>query len=259
MQERLTQIIRKPIRYKVILEIILVPDNLLTSPPNVVPPICGSDHAAQTIEIITRITDVTQSHKGPFYNRDFSKTNFQRCVDHLSQIDWVQMFNKCTDVDDYMSIFALLLSSTLDLFTPWKKQYNKHRERFPKYMMKLIYKKRRLWKSARKTGDYSAYRSCCLMVKKSISDFHSWEELKIINGKNKTVFYSYVNNKLGGRKSQITCLRGNDNNLIHDEVAIAEMFNEEFSKNFNESEVATAFPPGRQDGLLFNCTPEEKQ
>ena len=167
------------------------------------------------------------------------------------------MFNKCTDVDDYMSIFAKLLSSTLDLFTPWKKQYNKHRVRFPKYMMKFIHKKRRLCKSARKTGDYSAYRSCCLMVKKSISDFHSRKELKIINDKNKTVFYSYANNKLRRRKSQITCLRGNDNNLIYDEVTMAEMFNKEFSKNFNESEVATAFPPGRQDGLLFNCTPED--
>ena len=51
------------------------------------------------------------------------------------------MFNKCTDVDDYMSIFAKLLSSALDLFTPWKKQYNKHRVLFPKYMMKLIHKK----------------------------------------------------------------------------------------------------------------------
>ena len=163
------------------------------------------------------------------------------------------MFKKCTDVDDYMSIYAKLLSSTLDLFTPRKKQYKKHRVRFPKYMMKLIHKKRRLWKSARKTGDYTAYRSCCLMVKKSISDFHFSEELKFINGKNKTIFYSYINNKLGCRKSQITCLRVNDNNLIYDEVTIADMFNEEFSKNFNESEVATAFPPGRQDGLLLTA------
>ena len=108
--------------------------------------------------------------------------------------------------------------------------------------------------STRKTGDYSAYRSGYLMVKKSISDFHSNEELKIINSKTKTVFYSYVNNKLGRRKNQITCLRGNDNNMIYNEVTMAEMFNKEFSKNFNESEVVTAFPPGRQDGLLFSCT-----
>ena len=33
MQERLTQMIRKPTRHKAILDIILVPDNLLTSPP----------------------------------------------------------------------------------------------------------------------------------------------------------------------------------------------------------------------------------
>ena len=37
---------------------------------------------------------------------------------------------------------------------------------------------------------------------------------------------------------------------------MAEMFNKEFSKNFNESEVVTAFPPGKH-GLLFNCTPED--
>ena len=256
MQEGLTQMIRQPTRHKAILDIILVPDSLLTSPPNVMPPICDLDHAAQTIEITTRISDVTQFHKCPFHHRDFSKTDFQRCVDHLSQIDWVQMFNKCTDFDDYMPIFAKLLSSTLDLFTPWKKQYNKHRVRFPKYIMKLIHKKRRLSKSARKIGDYSAYRICCLMVKKSISDFHYSEELKIINGKNRTVFYSYVNNKPRRRKRQINYLRGNYNKLIYDEVTMAEMFTKELSKNFNESDVATAFQPGRQDGLLFKCTPE---
>ena len=77
--------------------------------------------------------------------------------------------------------------------------------------------------------------------------------LKKKNGRNKSRFYRFINERLG-KRSSLQSLTIFNTIGIKQEKEVAEIFSNEFSSNFSQdANVPIEFSDGSEEGLMFNC------
>ena len=135
-------------------------------------------------------------------------------------------FQGCSSVDEYTDRFTYELRSAVHASTSYRRKFK--RERLPKFIVRLLQAKKKAWRHARYSGDYSAYKVAHRVVKAAIRQFRYSQEDCIVYYNNRQMFYSYVRNKLDGASHTIEleavggCVSGKE---------ATDMLLDEFSKN----------------------------
>ena len=130
-EHMLTQLAYEPIRQFALLDLIFVSPGLTKSCITNLPPVSSSDHSAQMLTIYSTFN----------YNAKPKKqfTDYQILDKMLSQIIWVNEFERCSTVDDYANVFTAILLNAINL-SYYKPLYK--RDALPKNIIKLIHLKR---------------------------------------------------------------------------------------------------------------------
>jgi hypothetical protein len=107
-------------------------------------------------------------------------------------------------------------------------------------ILKMVKRKRALWKTFKRTGeqtDYVAHRAFSNKLSTIIKEERIRYELKIANSNNPKSFYKHVRTALGG-PVKIPQVRNVDGNIVRDHTDCANIFAESFSKVFTRESVA---------------------
>ena len=97
--------------------------------------------------------------------------------------------------------------------------------------MKLIRKKNAEWTKAKDAVDKTAYFKARNAFRTSLAAWRAEKEKQLINGRNKSRFYRFINERLG-KRSSLQSLTMSDNNEIKQGKEVAEIFSNKFSSNF---------------------------
>ena len=153
----------------------------------------------------------------------------------LSNIDWDNKFEGKTGVGSW-DIFKEILKEETDRCVPKKKRrINSKPIWMNPNILRLIRKKRRLWKWYTREGgkdyeSFEAYKKVQAEVKKSVQNAKRNFERKIAKDKNKKAFYSYMKKKTSNRVSVGPLKEGNE--LVTDNKKMAEMLNKWYCSVF---------------------------
>ena len=245
------------------LDLVLVSDNVCAESCLQLPPIAGSDHLTQNFHIKVH-QDIRLSSVGlpcnessVSYNQlDLSCIDVDRTNQLLFSVDWNTIFSGSTEIDTMVSVFMKILWDIFNITAPFKRPFKRHPQRLPKAILRLIWRKRKAWKSFTKTGNRAPYAESCRMVKLSINKFHADQEKKLLNCNDKKVFFQYVNKRLGRHEFLPTTFKDSTGLTLDSDLEIANAFNSEFSHNFGVT-ISSCCPKGDADGLRFNCTIED--
>ena len=227
LQHNLVQIARDATRENALLDLVITSQHFASSSVNNLPPIGGSDHATQFVQL--RAIVHTQSRVMR------KEVNYIKLGNILSQFDWIAFFADCNYVDTYASKFnAALLTAVADC-TRYKPAYK--RRRLPEHVVQLLHEKKAKWLEAKITGDYTSYKAARKTARAAIRRHRRNVESRLIYNNDSKAFYSYINNKRKNDKQ--ICLAINDKALTDREAA--EAFQAQFVTNFSP-----AFGAGHQ-------------
>ena len=164
-------------------------------------PIAGSDHTSQ--RLVVELDALKMEN-----NKQSTKIN--SLIQSLSNIDWSELFIGCKDTDVYAQRFHDILQAALSdaRYTPVKRSH----PNLPNYILKLTHVKRKLWKTAKLTGDTSQFKAASKLVRWSIRNYYKIKEEKLINQKDSKKFYAYLNSRI--KKSKSTAIKLYDGNFI---------------------------------------------
>ena len=159
-KQKLSQIVSHPTRGDNILDILLLTKGLQACSPICVPPFARADHSIEQVDLAYKYNPKRTSTYHCGFTKNYSKTNFHMVQQLLAQVDWSVIFANAADVNNYVERFNKIFKETIDNNTPVCKIFKKHKQRYPKHIMKLIYSKRCEWKKAREFKNYALYKVC---------------------------------------------------------------------------------------------------
>jgi hypothetical protein len=219
MEHNLSLIASQPTRGDALLDLVYVTPDFINSNISDLPPIARSDHSAQLIELpISSVSDVKQ----------------RKVVDAkqlgllLGQLDSTTMFSECRDVDDYANVLTATLLGAIADSTRFKQVCK--RQRLPRYIVQLLHTKKKLWRAAKQSKEFSKYKAAKKTARAAIRSHQRNLENRLVYSNNRRAFFSHINDKLYQKKNKIQLLV--DDVAVSDGVA-ADMFAHEFSKNFS--------------------------
>ena len=236
------------------LDLVLVSDNICALNCHQLPPIAGSDHLTQFLRIeSSQIMCISTSVCNGI---DLSRIDISRTNQLLCNINWNTVLSSTTNVDQMLSIFMNILWDIFNMTAPLKQRFKRHPQRFPRSILKLIWKKRKAWKLYVKTGRRMPYTLACRKVKWSIRQFYAEQENNLLKRNDKKSFFRYVNKRLGRSQQLPSCFKTKSGMTLGSENEIANAFNSEFVHNFGET-VISCCPKGDENGLMLTCTIED--
>ena len=121
----------QPTRGDALRNLVYIPPKFISCTVSDPPPIAGSDHSAQLLELpISIISNVKQR----------KVVDVEQLGLLLSQFDSSSMFNECRDVNDYASVLTAALLGAIADSTRFK-QVCKH-QRLPRHIVQLLHAKK---------------------------------------------------------------------------------------------------------------------
>ena len=216
------QIAREATREDALLDLIFTKSHFADSAVNTLPPVGGSGHAAQLIQLRTTFNNKASTMRKVM---DYTKLGHV-----LSQIDWSLYFNNCANVDNYAAKFNDTCLRALSNCTHHKPIYK--RRRLPKHVVRLLHIKKVSWQEAKRSGDYTKYKAARITARAAIRRHRRNVESRLMYNNDQRTFFSYINRKNKSQDGQI-CLIINDTAVTDHEAA--EAFLVEFAKNFSSS------------------------
>ena len=172
---------------------------------------------------------------------DYSKADFSGIKNRLS-LDWYTLF-KNNGAEHSWLIFKEKLATSIEACIPLKDRRSQHR---PLWMntnaMRIIRKKRRLWrkyKSSSDHADYTAYLQIQKLTTKIIRGAKKKLERKLAKNmkKNPRQFYSYMNSNTKAG-TQVGPLQDGDK-LVSDSHGICNVLNKQFVSVFTQENTST--------------------
>ncbi|KAJ3645915.1 hypothetical protein Zmor_023534 [Zophobas morio] len=234
VNSNLNQLVNEPTRYRLnqrpsTLDLILTSDDTSLANLNYLNPFGKSDHL--TLKLDLQLCFVARSKTVTLQKRI---VDFKKADEYLSTVDWATLLNH-PSVDTNWESFKNHLKLATDKYSytitykassskPW----------IDNKILKLIKKKRSLWRTFKRTGkedDYKVHRAFSNRVSSIIKDVKHKYEKRIADQKNPKKFYSYIRNKLSGpvRKPQVKDATGH---IIEDDCVTANIFAETFAQSF---------------------------
>jgi hypothetical protein len=194
----------------------------------------SSDHDIIKFDLFTKISMKRNDRLIP----NLKKANFVKIKEVLHNIDWVNEFEH-QGVEEAWNKFKEILKDISDKYVPLRKVRNKNTPLWMKNnIMKIIRKKRKLWKVYRETKeakDYFNYKAEEAKVKRDV-----WQAKKSFEKElackiktNPKAFYSYVRSKQK-TKDVVGPLKGEDGVIRTEDKEIANTLNSYFSSVFTK-------------------------
>ena len=224
-ENALIQYVKEPTRGSAILDLILSNDELMVIDVSVCEPFSTSDHASVTFSMnFTPTTPKAMSYY------DYPKANFVEMNRHLSDIDWIMFFSVCASVQDCYEHFLTLLYHLIEIYVTVKIIIHKSKT-YPEYIIRLLRKKNRLWRTRHQVNGKEKYKECAKKCKFKIKKYYRNIEKNIVQKQNLRAFYSLVNKSLK-KKTGVAPLRDQNGNLTTDDLLKARLLCEQFSSVF---------------------------
>ena len=219
-------------------------DNLIAS-VRPLDPLGASHHTMIHVELIVPSNSNNTIEMVP----DYSKADFGQMREQLDQVVW-EVELRDLDAEASWNLFKDKVTSTVDACIPKKKRRNNGK---PLWMqqntMRIIRKKRRLWKHYTTTRDYQSYleykpvqNATKSMVKKAKREFE--KNLAKNVKKNPKAFYSYINNRCKVQ-AKVGPLKDPDGKVQNDDTIQAKILNEKFSTAFTREDTTSTPTPSQ--------------
>ena len=155
-----------------------------------------SHHTSIQVEIIIPSNTNSTNELVP----DYSKANFDVIREKMGVIDWETCFNNL-NAEESWNLFKDRLTRTIDECIPKKRRRNNSKPLWmQRNIIRIIRKKRRLWKqytSSREYQSYLAYKRVQRETKSAVRKAKKEFEKKLASDvkKNPKAFYSYISNR----------------------------------------------------------------
>lgn len=234
----LDQLITFPTHAQNFLDLLLCSDKQKVLNICPAPPFSTSDHESFTFELYFNPT-----YEQELVSRDFMKSNFSAIETHLSTVCWPLIFSNCCNIQQFYEAFLNVMHTLIELHVP-NKTINKFTPKFPKNILNLLSKKRKIWRKYKQNSNFkTAYKNVAKQCKQIISDHYSNQELKLLD-KNSSLksFYSFVNKRLNMNKTIPDIL--SDNVIASEDLVKANAFNKFFSSTFTvDNNIPIIVPP----------------
>ena len=163
---------------------------------------------------------------------NFKKGDYPALIHYCSTIDWDSIFHENSTVSSMWSVFKANLLIGINRHVPPKKVGLVFKKvSYPHHIRKLIVKKKRLWKTAKRSGNFDNYKKLTEKYKTAVNDYNDLCENEIMSSGKVNDFYKYVKSKIKAR-SQIPPLLNENNIEISDDLNKAELFNAYFASVF---------------------------
>ena len=246
----LEQINCEPSREKAFLDLVLVSPSLIQSTVVQRPPVAGSDHMAQLIDLYVHTESLSEDCKASMC--------YEQMAAYLTAVDWHLAFAGCKDVDDYAAVFSAELDAAYIESTVYTRHRRRKRDSLPKYILKLICKKNEEWRKSVVSGDRSKYCEARNKFRAAVSSWRAECERNLLCGRNKCKFYRYINKRLG-RNAYAPIAMKQGNNIVLG-VNAAEMLSMECASNFKayrDGDVECGTSCASENGLQLNCSLED--
>ena len=91
------------------------------------------------------------------------------------QVDWVMLFRGCCHVNEY----AELMTNQLRLVNLARSARVLKKYDFPRHIVKLIHAKAAIWRHAKRSADFTAYRSAYRVSKAIIRQFRKIKRIEV--------------------------------------------------------------------------------
>ena len=167
-------------------------------------------------------------------NYNYKKANFTILSNYLNSIDWIALFSQ-KNVNDMWLIFTQKLLEAVSKYIPVYNRNSRHKRIIPKALKKLINKKNKMWKLARKTKNAFFIGQHTDLSKKFKREINNNERFKINNlckSNNMKNFNDFINKKIGRVKTS-TIIKSNDTHERVDNNVAVELFAKFFHSTFS--------------------------
>jgi len=161
---------------------------------------------------------------------NFRKANYEAINNHLSTVDWAEIMSRCSDVDKLWNEISVILKFCIKNFVPKQTQNVKNGPKYPKFIRKLLVKKRHVYKH-----DRTKFREISKKYEKAVKEFHARTEREIIESGNLGRFFNYVNSK-SQCKMTIPPLKLPDGSLTVDNSKKCDLLNDYFASVFTRDD-----------------------
>ena len=225
------------------IDLVLTDDDNLIASVKPVGHLGASHHAMMMVEFLIP----TQSNDTIELVPDYKNANFQEMREKLGSIDWKTDLEELDAVHSWNK-FKGTVSSTVDSCVPKKKRRNNSKPLWmQRNVMRVIRKKRRLWKRYSTTQDYQSYlaykkvqNEATSAIRKAKREF----EKKLADNakKNPKAFYQYLNSRCKVQ-SKVGPLKDSSGNVHTDDSVQAGLLNDKFVESFTREDLSSLPTP----------------
>ena len=219
------------------------PDLVLSTDDSLVHSVtdCGklgsSDHSMLWIEVAADLTSSVSMEQVP----DWKKADMNKLKEELAGVNWMEEMDGL-DANQCWEVFKLKMEKAQDAAIPKKmRRVGSRPVWMTKNVMRVIRKKRRLWKNYKESKDYEeymAYKTVEKKVKDSVRNAKKRFEKNLAKDvkKNPKAFYSYLKSKTSNRQSVGPLKK--DGKVVSDDEEQADILNQFFASVFTEEDLS---------------------
>ena len=234
------------------IDLVLSDNDHLIASVNPVGHLGASHHTMMMVEVIVPSSTNDTEELVP----DYKKADFAKMRATVGAIDWVSELS-LRDASNSWNYLKETVSSTTEACIPKKKRRNNTK---PLWMdrnaMRVIRKKRRLWKQYCSTSDYESYLAykqvqnfTKSVIRKAKKDFE--KKLAANAKKNPKAFYRYINSTCK-TQSKVGPLKDSAGNIQTDDSTQAEILNDKFVTCFTREDLSVLPTPEQKFDSSLN-------
>lgn len=233
----LLQLVTEPTRFRnddrpSVLDLVLVNDPSLLTPPEIGSPVGNSDHVTITSKIQVN-SPITRNQSGMI---QYEKVDYQGMSQYLSTINWQNSLSGL-DVFDMWECLHVKVMEAKTNFTRYIKVYKNHLKPWiTSKILPLIKHKRNLWKKykrTRDTDDWQTHKNFSKTLKAQIDEARGKYEENIVNSRDVKKLFKYIRCSLS-TKVTTPFLQRRDGTLCSDNLESAEELCRFFSEVFTQ-------------------------
>ena len=133
------------------------------------------------------------------------------------------------------------------------------RKCLPRHIVKLLHSKRRAWLSAKRSGDFTSYKTLCQTVRSVIRQHTRCLDLRLVYSNDHKSFFKHLSSKLRSHQPQRPHINITVNGISVNDDQAAKTFLQEFSSNFTNAissvgNQTIGAPPFHGPLSNFNCS-----
>jgi hypothetical protein len=234
------QLITQPTRFRAnqqpsVLDLILTTEDSSLTNVQYLDPVGKSDHVSLKVDLQICFVPAQRT-----ITSNKIVTNYEKVYIRLEKINWPTTLCDANVENNWSTLKNLLLNTVNECSSVIKVKRSSSKPWINANILKMIKRKRALWKTFKRTGeqtDYVAHRAFSNKLSTIIKEERIRYELKIANSNNPKSFYKHVRTALGG-PVKIPQVRNVDGNIVRDHTDCANIFAESFSKVFTRESVA---------------------